>query len=183
MTLPRRTAKMYSKGSFIRSESGRVLQSGDVWGCNASRKDVRDAVSAALQAQPAWASSKALLRGMVLYRLGESLSRRSDIPGFREAAARAVWWAGWAEKLQLISSSVNPVPGHLVVSSIEPVGVVGLPVAHTTGPVLDPASSPALLVEEAIDALASALAAGCAAVVVLPTSLADIASEPAPRRP
>lgn len=156
---------MYSKGSFIRSESGRVVKTDEGWGCNASRKDVRDAVAAALAAQPAWAQTRALLKGFILYRLGESLAQRADIPGHDLAAARAVWWAGWAEKLPLIASSVNPVSSHLVVSTIEPVGVVGAPVSGSTAEDV---------CRNVVDALSAALCAGCTITIMVPTKFADL---------
>src|SRR5690349_23160764 len=72
----RKTYKLYIGGAFPRSESGRTyLVDGDNV-VLASRKDVRDAVSAARKAQRGWAGATAYNRGQVLYRVAEMIEAR-----------------------------------------------------------------------------------------------------------
>ena len=86
--------KMYVGGAFVRSESGRYLQSktdkrGDAErdaGADASvvnfprgsRKDARDAVLAAKGAFDGWSARTAYNRGQILYRLAEVMESRRD---------------------------------------------------------------------------------------------------------
>lgn len=144
----RRTCKLYINGGFVRSESGRIVESvssatgGFVANVSsASRKDARDAVVAARAAQPRWAGVAAQLRGQVLYRVAEMLEGRrgqfiaelvdADGTTVDEAARqvddsvdRLVWYAGWADKLTQVHGSVNQVNGpFLNHSAPEPVGV------------------------------------------------------------
>jgi acyl-CoA reductase-like NAD-dependent aldehyde dehydrogenase len=173
-----KTYKLYVGGAFPRSESGRSYPVTDTDGtllahaALASRKDVRDAVSAARAALPAWASATAYNRGQVLYRVAEMLQGRraqfvDDVvaaEGVRKGQAAAlvdaaidrwVWYAGWTDKIASVLGSVNPVAGPLVNwSTPEPTGVVG---------VLAPQSSSLLGL---VDVLAPVLATGCTAVVV-----------------
>jgi acyl-CoA reductase-like NAD-dependent aldehyde dehydrogenase len=173
-----KTYKLYVGGAFPRSESGRSYP---VTGADgtllahaalASRKDVRDAVSAARAAFPGWARATAYNRGQVLYRVAEMLQGRraqfvDDVvaaEGVRKGQAAAlvdtaidrwVWYAGWTDKIASVLGSVNPVAGPLVNwSTPEPTGVVG---------VLAPQSSSLLGL---VDVLAPVLATGCTAVVV-----------------
>ncbi len=141
-----KTYKLFIGGAFPRSESGRYLVARTPTGdhvanyCNASRKDLRDAVRAARAAQPAWQGSTAYLRGQILYRIAEILeSRRASFlgelsaSGHPEADAHAqidlaidrfVHFAGWADKLAAVFGSVNPVASpHWNVTSPEPCGV------------------------------------------------------------
>ncbi|QYN34932.1 aldehyde dehydrogenase family protein [Pseudonocardia sp. DSM 110487] len=173
-----KTYKLYVGGAFPRSESGRSYP---VTGADgtllahaalASRKDVRDAVSAARAAFPGWSGATAYNRGQVLYRVAEMLQGRrpqfvDDVvvaEGVRKGQATAlvdaaidrwVWYAGWTDKIVSVLGSVNPVAGPLVNwSTPEPTGVVG---------VLAPQSSSLLGL---VDVLAPVLATGCTAVVV-----------------
>jgi acyl-CoA reductase-like NAD-dependent aldehyde dehydrogenase len=173
-----KTYKLYVGGAFPRSESGRSYP---VTGADgtllahaalASRKDVRDAVSAARSAFPGWSGATAYNRGQVLYRVAEMLQGRraqfvDDVTaaeGVRKGQATAlvdtaidrwVWYAGWTDKIASVLGSVNPVAGPLVNwSTPEPTGVVG---------VLAPQSSSLLGL---VDVLAPVLATGCTAVVV-----------------
>lgn len=174
----RKTYKLYVGGAFARSESGRhdpVLDHEGSHVANitrASRKDVRDAVSAARSAFPGWSGATAYNRGQVLYRVAEMLQGRHDrfvdavvaAEGVsRERAAalvadsidRWVWYAGWTDKIATVLGSVNPVAGPLVTwSTPEPTGVVA---------VLAPQRSSLLGL---VDVLAPVLATGCTAVVV-----------------
>ncbi|GAA2555181.1 aldehyde dehydrogenase family protein [Pseudonocardia hydrocarbonoxydans] len=173
-----KTFKLYVGGAFPRSESGRSYPVSDAKGrllahaALASRKDVRDAVSAAGSAFRGWSGATAYNRGQVLYRVAEMLQARHDQfaddvlaaeGGTRKKAAalvdaaidRWVWYAGWTDKIASVLGSVNPVAGPLVNwSTPEPTGVVG---------VLAPQSSSLLGL---VDAVAPVLATGCTAVVV-----------------
>ncbi|WP_437669469.1 aldehyde dehydrogenase family protein [Sorangium sp. So ce131] len=144
----RKAYKMFVGGAFVRSESGRYTQVRDQGGAlavenipRASRKDARDAVSAASGAFGGWSSRSAYNRGQILYRLAEMLeARRAELAGSlerggldaaaaqREALAaidRAVAYAGWADKYQSLFSSLNPVSGpHFTFTVPEPMGVV-----------------------------------------------------------
>ena len=144
-----KTYKLYVGGAFIRSESGRVAPVTGPDGavvarvCEASRKDLRDAVTKARGAQPGWAAATPYLRGQILYRVAEMLDGRQDqfvdeleSGGMQsddaaaevEAAIDAwIWWAGWTDKLTQVLGGVNPVAGpFLNVSTPEPTGVVGI---------------------------------------------------------
>ena len=130
----KKTYKLYIGGEFPRSESGRSYPvdgpDGVVRVAQGSRKDIRDAVRAARAAQPKWAGKTAYNRGQVLYRVAEVLEgRRSQFPAKEVQAAidRWVWYAGWTDKVQQVSGSLNPVAGpYWNVTSPEAVGVVGL---------------------------------------------------------
>ena len=173
-----KTYKLYVGGAFPRSESGRSYPVTGADGALlahaalASRKDVRDAVSAARAAFPGWSGATAYNRGQVLYRVAEMLQGRRaqfvhDVvaaEGVRKGQAGAlvdtaidrwVWYAGWTDKIASVLGSVNPVAGPLLNwSTPEPTGVVG---------VLAPQSSSLLGL---VDVLAPVLATGCTAVVV-----------------
>src|SRR5438445_11782686 len=75
--------KLFIGGNFVRSESGRYLPAQSAEGahlenvCLASRKDFRDAVSAARAAFEGWAKRTAYLRGQILYRAAEMLQNRA----------------------------------------------------------------------------------------------------------
>lgn len=145
--------KMYVGGAFVRSESGRYVQQSakarhgvDPLTVNvprASRKDVRDAVRAALGAQKGWAGRTAFNRTQILYRLAEMIEARSIefeaalVRGGLSAEAarrevfaaidRTVFYAGFADKYQAIVASSNPVGGpHFNFSVPEPMGIVGV---------------------------------------------------------
>lgn len=78
-----KTHKLFINGRFPRSESGRSLPVTNARGetiahlCRASRKDLREAVTAATSAQPGWWASTAYLRGQILYRFAEMLEGRA----------------------------------------------------------------------------------------------------------
>ncbi len=144
-----KTYKLYIGGAFARTESGRTERIDDGGGkplahiCRASRKDFRDAVTAARAAQPGWAGRSAYNRAQVLYRIGEMLEGRAtqfreelEVQGLPSEDARRevelsvdrlVYYAGWADKVQQVFSSVNPVASsHFNFSILEATGVVGL---------------------------------------------------------
>jgi acyl-CoA reductase-like NAD-dependent aldehyde dehydrogenase len=145
--------KMYVGGAFVRSESGRYMQvfgsaegSADPAWVNVprgSRKDARDAVLAAKNAQAGWAARTAYNRGQILYRLAEMMESRSaelytslvrgglpEDEAQREielAVDRAVYYAGFADKFQSLLASSNPVAGpHFGFSVPDAMGVVAV---------------------------------------------------------
>jgi acyl-CoA reductase-like NAD-dependent aldehyde dehydrogenase len=130
-----KTYKLYVGGGFPRSESGRTYEVEGANVARASRKDVRDAVRAARQAQPKWAAITAYNRGQVLYRIAEMLEGRRaqfveltrDEAEVDHAIDRWIWYAGWADKLAQVLGSSNPVAGPYFNFTIpEPTGVVGI---------------------------------------------------------
>ena len=144
-----KTYKIYIGGKFPRTESGRYYRLRNREGkplaniCDCSRKDFRDAVVAARNAQSSWASRAAYNRGQILYRIAEMLEGRSpqfveelisqgeSAPAARSEVAasidRWVYYAGWADKYQQIFSSVNPVSSsHFNFSMLEPTGVASV---------------------------------------------------------
>ena len=146
----RKTYKLYIGGAFPRSESGRsyvVTDQKDKFLANAalaSRKDARDAVTAARKAFGGWSAATAYNRGQVLYRVAELLEgrrvqfvsevRAAEGLGARQGEAvvdaaidRWVWYAGWADKLAQVRGSANPVAGPYFNFSLpEPTGVVAV---------------------------------------------------------
>lgn len=174
-----KTYKLFIDGKFPRTESGRYLTAkapatGEHLAnyCQASRKDLREAVVAARKGAKAWAGTSAYLKGQILYRLAEMLESRetalaeeiSRSTGVSQGAARAevqqaadrlVHYAGWTDKIHQVLGSVNPVASsHFNFTTLEPMGVVGI---------LAP-DEPCLL--GALTMLAAALAAGNAVVII-----------------
>jgi acyl-CoA reductase-like NAD-dependent aldehyde dehydrogenase len=165
----KKTYKLFIGGAFPRSESGRTYLAQGQNVARGSRKDVRDAVRAAREAQAKWAAMTAYNRGQVLYRVAEMLeARTADLAELCSGRAeversvdRVVWYAGWADKLAQVLGSSNPVAGpYFNFTMPEPTGVVG---------VLAPAE-PALL--GLVSRLVPPLVGGNAVVLV--------ASEPSP---
>jgi acyl-CoA reductase-like NAD-dependent aldehyde dehydrogenase len=143
----RRTAKLFIKGEFPRSESGRAyeVRSHDGrplgWASQATRKDLREAVVAARGAFAGWSGRTAYNRGQVLYRVAELMEGRraqfeaelSDAGasdpthGVSAAIDRWVWYAGWADKVAQVLGGTNPVAGpYFDFTVLEPTGVVGI---------------------------------------------------------
>ena len=146
----RKTYKLYIGGAFPRSESGRVypaLGAGDALlgnAAQASRKDARDAVTAARAAVSKWSGATAYNRGQVLYRVAEMLEGRAaqftaevaaaEQAGHREAGLlvdaaidRWVWYAGWPDKVAQVAGAANAVAGPYFNFSVpEPTGVVAV---------------------------------------------------------
>src|SRR5881227_1604207 len=131
----RKTYKLFIGGAFPRSESGRTYEAEEQNVARASRKDVRDAVRAARDAQPGWAAATAYNRGQVLYRLAEMVEARSaefaELCSGRDEVERAidriVWYAGWADKLPQVLGGSNPVAGPYFNFTVpEPTGVVAV---------------------------------------------------------
>lgn len=144
----RKTYKLFVGGAFPRSESGRTYQVNDASGALlanaalASRKDARDAVSAARKAFGPWSARTGYNRGQILYRIAEMLEGRRDqftaeltsALGLSKQKATAevdaaidrwIWYAGWADKYAQVAGSANPVSGpYFDFSTPEPTGVV-----------------------------------------------------------
>ena len=178
----KKTYKLFINGAFARSESGRVFEvtakNGDFIAnpALASRKDLRDAVTAARAAQSRWAKATAYNRGQILYRVAEMLEGRaeqfeseialtSQITAAKakaqvtDAIDRWVWYAGWSDKLQAVSGATNPVSGPFFNFSIsEPQGVIAI------------ASDVSFI--DFIDAIAAAVVSGNTTLVLVPGSLA-----------
>lgn len=146
----RKTYKLYVGGAFPRSESGRSYVVRDAKGgflanaSRASRKDARNAVTAARGAYSGWAARTAYNRGQVLYRVAEMMEGRRAQFAAEVAAAegrgaaragdlvsaaidRWVWYAGWSDKVAQVHGSANAVAGpYFDFSTPEPVGVVAV---------------------------------------------------------
>ncbi len=143
----KRTAKLFIGGAFPRSESGRsyeVFDKNKNFVANvaqASRKDARDAVVAARSAFTKWSEATAYNRGQVLYRVSEIMQGRFEQfveelslwnknqkqvqKEVEESINKMVWFAGWTDKLAMVTGSSNPVAGPFFDFSIpEPTGVV-----------------------------------------------------------
>lgn len=143
----KRTAKLFIGGAFPRSESGRsyeVFDKNKNFVANvaqASRKDARDAVVAARSAFTKWSEVTAYNRGQVLYRVSEIMQGRFEQfveelslwnknqkqvqKEVEESINKMVWFAGWTDKLAMVTGSSNPVAGPFFDFSIpEPTGVV-----------------------------------------------------------
>ncbi len=177
----KRTAKLFIGGEFPRSESGRAYEvlSHDgrllAWAARASRKDLRDAVRAARDAQPGWAGRTPYNRGQILYRVAELMEgRRAQFEaeladagapdprrGVDAAIDRWVWYAGWCDKVHQVLGGTNPVAAPYFNFTIpEPTGVVGI------------VAPPDQALLGLVSRLAPAIVSGNTAVV--------IASEPSP---
>lgn len=144
-----KTYKLFIGGKFPRSESGRsfeVLSPKGEFLANASlasRKDARDAVSAARKAVKGWSGATAYNRGQVLYRIAEVLDGRRDqfvaelvSTGSTQRAAEAevdaavatwIFYAGFSDKYAQVLGSANPVAAPYFNFSLpEPTGVVAI---------------------------------------------------------
>ncbi|MEK6543320.1 MAG: aldehyde dehydrogenase family protein, partial [Elusimicrobiota bacterium] len=171
-----KTPKMLVGGKQVRSESGRYYKVFDHTGKKllanvnlGSKKDVRDAVEAALKAQEGWGKATAYNRGQILYRLAEMLeSRAAEFAAkivlqtgvkpetaateVRVAVERTLYYAGWADKY---TGNVNPVTQKdFNITYPEPVGVSAL-IAPDAWPLLG-----------LINKIAPAMAAGAACIIV-----------------
>ena len=167
----RKTYKLWIGGAFVRSESGRHDHAAHADGApvnipRASRKDVRDAVTAARKAFGPWSARTAYNRGQILYRAAEALESRadqlaavSDRDQVQDAVDVLVHYAGWTDKFHAVLGGVNPVAAPFLSFSLpEPTGVVG---------VVAP-DEPALL--GLVAEVAPALAAGNTVVAILSES-------------
>lgn len=144
-----KTYKIFIAGQFPRTESGRYYplmnKKGHTFAniCLCSKKDVRNAVTAARNALGGWLSKTAYNRSQILYRIAEMLETRkaqftdelikqgsSKQQAEREviqSVDRLIYYAGWCDKYTQVFSSVNPVAtSHFNFSVPEPMGVVGI---------------------------------------------------------
>lgn len=177
-----KTYKLYIGGAFPRSESGRSEPikgaDGRTLGhsAKASRKDLRDAVTAGRSGLAKWKGATAYNRGQVLYRMAEMLQGKRaecvELLGFAPSAPglalrpedevaasidRLVYYAGWADKYAQVLGVQNPVAGpYWNLSTPEPTGLVG---------VLCPSHVPLLGL---VSLVAPVICAGNTAVVVSP---------------
>ena len=144
-----KTYKIFIGGKFPRTESGRYFGVRDGEGkllanmCLSSRKDFRNAVTAARKIQKKWSDLTALNRGQILYRIAEILEGRKlqfidelMMSGLSRGQAknevetsidRLIYYAGWSDKFQQIFSSINPVASdHFNFSVLQAMGVVSV---------------------------------------------------------
>ncbi|MEJ1156329.1 MULTISPECIES: aldehyde dehydrogenase family protein [Microbacterium] len=179
LTVPK-TYKLYIGGKFPRSESGRIYPVTTAKGAflanasRASRKDARDAVSAAQAAGRSWAGATPYNRGQVLYRVAEILEGRraqfiDEISAQTQASASVasaevdeaidtwVWYAGWCDKFAQVAGNANPVAGPFFnISLPEPTGVVAIIAPQESALLgLVSAIAPALVTGNSVVAVAS----------------------------
>ncbi|MBP9068064.1 MAG: aldehyde dehydrogenase family protein [Bacteroidia bacterium] len=142
-----KTYKIYIGGQFPRTESGRYYELKNKSKklianmCLSSRKDLRNAVTAARSAFAGWSGKTAFNRSQILYRIAEMLEGRKAqlkeelmLQGSNAKQAEAevalsidrlIYYAGWCDKYSALFSSVNPVASsHFNFSVPEPTGVV-----------------------------------------------------------
>ena len=150
-----KTYKIFIGGKFPRTESGRFYQLNNrskaiANVCLSSRKDLRNAVVAARGAFEKWSGSTAYNRSQILYRMAEMMEGRKNqfiselvLQGVDRKKAmvevdlsidRVIYFAGWADKINQVFGSVNPVAtSHFNFSLMEPMGVVGLVAPEKSG--------------------------------------------------
>lgn len=146
-----KTTKLFIKGEFPRTESGRsypVKLAGQdkvyTHLCQASRKDLRSAVEAAKGALSAWSKRTAYNRAQILYRMAEMMEgKRAELQSVleqvmgqdaktsqqsvEESINSLVYYAGFADKFSQVLASVNPVSGpYHNFTTPDAVGVVGM---------------------------------------------------------
>ena len=144
-----KTYKVYIGGSFPRTESGRYYKLESKNGntianiCLCSRKDVRNAVQAGRKTFKSWSERSAFNRSQIVYRIAEMLEGRKaqfieelKMQGLSDKKAKEevnqsidliIYYAGWCDKYNQISSTVNPVSSsHFNFSSSESMGLVGV---------------------------------------------------------
>ncbi|HEV2328365.1 MAG TPA: aldehyde dehydrogenase family protein [Verrucomicrobiae bacterium] len=146
----KKTYKLFIGGKFPRSESGRYLAAKSSKGehldnfSHASRKDLRDAVTASRTAFEGWNNATPYNRGQILYRAAEMLQNRAaelarEITRSANVTAtaakhevvlaidRLVYFSGWTDKYQQVFGTVNPVASpHFNFTTPEPTGVVAV---------------------------------------------------------
>jgi aldehyde dehydrogenase (NAD+) len=146
-----RTPKLYIGGKQVRPDATYTLPIHDASGQRiaevprGNRKDIRNAVEAAHQAQEKWAQATAHTRAQVLYYFAENLAVREAEFTARlaslaaptdevwRAVQRAFYYAAWADKYD---GRVHATPFRNVTLAMnEPIGVLGL-VAPDAAPLL-----------------------------------------------
>ena len=165
-----KTYKLFIDGKFPRSESGRSLPlhnpAGEVLAhlCHASRKDLRDAATAARKALDPWRNATPYLRAQILYRMAEMMEgKRAEFTAaildttkpapaakskkptganhspeaeVHAAIDRLVCFAGWADKYAQVLGCNNAVAGPYYNFTVpEPTGVVAV-IAPDSPPLL-----------------------------------------------
>lgn len=153
-----KTYKIYIGGQFPRTESGRYYELKNKKKesianvCLSSRKDLRNAVTAARAAFSGWSSKTAFNRSQILYRIAEMLEGRKAqfveemvLMGLTKKAAeeevkqsidRLVYYAGWCDKFKQLFGSVNPVASsHFNFSVPESMGLISI-IAPEESPLL-----------------------------------------------
>ena len=150
-----KTYKIFINGQFPRTESGRyyplALNNGQTVNvCLSSRKDVRNSVTVAREAQEKWAGRSGLNRSQILYRIAEMLETRheqfiDELQSCGETLAQAerelnasvdrlVYYAGWCDKYTALFGTVNPVASsHFNFSTCEAMGVVTVVAPEESG--------------------------------------------------
>lgn len=144
-----KTYKIFIGGQFPRTESGRYYAPQNAKGeklgniCLSSRKDLRNAITAARSSFGSWSEKSAFNRSQILYRIAEIMEgRRSQFEeelifqGCSKNDAqteveisidRLIYYAGWCDKYNQVLSSVNPVASsHFNFTTSEPMGVIGI---------------------------------------------------------
>lgn len=146
-----KTIKLFINGEFPRTESGRSIpvinqksKKHHANLCLGSRKDFRNAVTAAKDALSGWQSKSAYNRGQILYRMAEMMQSKKDefvtllcdmldmtsneAKTCIESSINAfVYYAGFSDKYQQVMGAVNPVNGpHHNFTTPEAMGVVTL---------------------------------------------------------
>lgn len=146
-----KTIKLFIGGKFPRTESGRSFEILNIKDKShyahlslASRKDFREAVEAATAGLNDWANRSAFNRSQILYRMAEMMEgKRSEFietmtltTSLPESKANEqvdlaidalVYYAGFADKFQQVTATLNPINGPFGnVTAAEPVGVVTL---------------------------------------------------------
>ncbi|HLB54932.1 MAG TPA: aldehyde dehydrogenase family protein, partial [Gemmatimonadales bacterium] len=149
-----RTTKLYIGGKQVRPDATYTIPIHDGAGKltaevpRGNRKDIRNAVEAAHQAEAAWAKATAHTRAQVLYYFAENLAIRerefadrltsltspsSPEAEVRASIERAFFYAAWADKYD---GRVHHTPFRNVTLAMnEPIGVLGL-VAPEQAPLL-----------------------------------------------
>jgi aldehyde dehydrogenase (NAD+) len=139
-----RTPKLYIGGKQVRPDATYTLPIKDAAGKllaevpRGNRKDIRNAVEAAHQAEESWGKTTAHARAQVLYYFAENLAVREEefnarlasLSGspatgeVRAAIERAFYYAAWADKYD---GRVHNTPFRNVTLAMnEPIGVLGL---------------------------------------------------------
>ena len=169
-----KTIKQYIGGKFVRSESGRTLPATSSRGeamhvCQGSRRDLRNTMRIARSAAGGWGARSGFNRGQIIYRLAEMLEdRTSSLPTTEDdaiaAVERAVFFAGWCDKIGAILSTLNPVQqAYVNYSMIRPLGVV----------LVVPKPSDGLL--GMVESVCNALIMGNSVIVLAPVERAELA--------
>ena len=144
-----KTYKIYIGGQFPRTESGRYYELKNKKKesianvCLSSRKDLRNAVTAARAAFSGWSSKTAFNRSQILYRIAEmlegrkaqfveemvlmGLTKKTAEDEVKQSIDRLVYYAGWCDKFKQLFGSVNPVASsHFNFSVPESMGVIAI---------------------------------------------------------